>query len=589
MTFKNIYYDIYKSEIHLWEQINGKNLYSKKKWIPYIFVQSNNSDIEDIFGNKVTKKEFNNFFDYQKFQKDNRCYENKLKPEIQYLVDKYHSIPDDEIEHPKLKIYSIDIEVYSEYHFPEPTIADDELCLINVTSFDGDSWSFGLKEYTGNIDINYTYCRSEKELLITFIKWWKKNHPDVITGWNIIGQGGFDFPYIVNRVRKLFGKDKNIERFLSPIEKIKYQEKEDSRSIEIAGISVIDYMDVFKWYHPEKLNSYSLDNVSKYVLDKGKLDYSEYGSLSKLYHENWNMYVDYNYIDNKRVLDLERKLSYINELVRGSSILCKVPMQYYKTQTQLMEGLLLTHLRRNKKCAPIFKGGEQISYKGAIVKEPIPGIYNYVFSIDIASSYPTAIITLNMSNETFMGKIVKISNREKYEGKDGEEKHENGIMESTFNKKFEPFEIRKNDTQYIIEGKYLENFNKALKKKLICVAPNGSVFSTKKQGCISTVEFNVFSKRKEIKKVIKELYKKENPDKVRIAQLNALQKTLKIMINGIYGVLAVPYSRYFNPFIAEAITSCGRQALLYGEKYCEEILKNPNEKIQDIFKRINES
>ena len=45
-------------------------------------------------------------------------------------------------------------------------------------------------------------------------------------------------------------------------------------------------------------------------------------------------------------------------------------------------------------------------FSGAYVKEPIPGRYEWVYDLDLTSMYPSAIMTLNISPEMKIGKIV---------------------------------------------------------------------------------------------------------------------------------------------------------------------------------------
>jgi hypothetical protein len=47
--------------------------------------------------------------------------------------------------------------------------------------------------------------------------------------------------------------------------------------------------------------------------------------------------------------------------------------------------------------------------------------------------------------------------------------------------------------------------------------------------------------------------------------------------------LSVPYSRYFNTHIAEAITSCGRHTIKSGEKFCNDLLNDPTDELLDVF------
>ena len=53
-------------------------------------------------------------------------------------------------------------------------------------------------------------------------------------------------------------------------------------------------------------------------------------------------------------------------------------------------------------------------------------------------------------------------------------------------------------------------------------------------------------------------------------ELFSYQWALKIWLNAVFGILAVPYSRYFNTNIAEAITSCGRHTIKQGQKFVNE-------------------
>jgi len=76
--------------------------------------------------------------------------------------------------------------------------------------------------------------------------------------------------------------------------------------------------------------------------------------------------------------------------------------------------------------------------------------------------------------------------------------------------------------------------------------------------------------------------------KERVNQLFDFQYALKILLNATYGITAVPYSRYFNPNIAEAITSCGRQTIKAGEKFVNQFLQQEWVKNQDFVNLIGE-
>lgn len=578
--FKNIFYNPKTSTVHLWTQIKGKNDYDEVKWVPYVYEDNKDGEIKSIEGTCVSKKTFSTYNEYYVYVKEHpNCKENVLKPEIQYLAERYHDIPDDEIENPKLKIYSLDIEVHDTKGFPTATEARSPVVLISIYDcLENKTTSFGIKEYTGKYkDVDwctYIHCKNEETLLQQFISFMHRYPADVITGWNV---QKFDLQYISNRIINIFGENNKLFDKLSPINNVRtWITKEGEFNIDIAGVTILDYLDIYKWYSPSKLERYTLDYVSNYELEKGKVDYSEYKDLRTLYDANWNMYVEYNIIDAYRVGQIEEKLGYV-KLVQTLSLLCKCPMKFYHTQTALIEAILITYYRRNKLCAPTFYGGVQEGYPAAYVKEPHVGLHHWVTDLDITSSYPSAIITLNMSVETYYGRILGFT--------------EDQLMEYMKKHELPEFDMMKETGKISFKDRKLHIFNEALKKKLLCVAPCGSVFSNTVPGVISTVEKSMFYKRVEVKKKMNKMkhslskLSKEDSDKVKekIARYNGLQNALKIILNSTYGILAVPFSRYFNTNIAEAIVSCGRHTIKSGEKIVNDILNNPSEEIMKII------
>ena len=591
--FRNIFYDTKSSEIHLWEEINGSKEYTSIYWTPYFFQKCNEeSDIKTIDGFNVKKRIFNTFSEYTNSQKEaSNIYENNVIPTLQFLSERYYGIPDEEMPTPNLKIYSIDLEIFSENGFPHATIADCPITAINIKSFGGDSYTWGLKPYNGKtkfnyvnkpgeISLNYSHCKNEPDLIKSFILWFHRHPPDILTGWNIASDnktnryGGFDLHYLVNRCHVIFGDDTTIYNKLSPISKFKkWTQKETNTMIfDIAGITIMDYMSLYKWYTPKNQENYMLQTICKDELGVGKLDYSSYGDLKNLYKENWDMYVEYNVYDNIRIEELESKLGYI-KLAQSLSLLCKTPMKSYNASVQQIEGLLLTHFRRNNLCAPYFAGGTQEYFPAAYVKDPIKGLSNWVIDIDIASSYPTSIIIMNMSPETYIGRITSLTESEIV----------NSCKTKNFNKPFSM--VKTNGISKFDEAK-LSSFNEMFKRKIITIAPCGTVFDNTKKGIYASIEKHVFFKRKEIKKKMIQLkkeslqFEKTDPLKFKSMQEQAaryfsLQWALKIVLNQAFGVLAVPYCRYHNTNIAEAITSCSKNTIIEGQNFVNKLLNNP--------------
>lgn len=585
--FINVYYNTKKSKIHLWEEIKGKKFYDEIDWVPYCFVNNSNGDYQTIYGDLVSKKHFKSYKNYIDFCKNNHngVYENKVVPVIQFLAERYHKLQTEEMTPPQLKIYSLDMEVHSESGFPKVDEAKHEITAISITNISsGKVESFGIKPL--NVELNYDYnyhdCKDEKSLLKIFLNWWNNNMPDVITGWNINADykvnliGGFDLPYIVNRCKVLFGEDTNLYKKLSPLNIVNIFEKESSDNfiVDIAGLSIIDYMSLYKWYTTNNLESYSLETVCRHELNKGKVEYED--DLKSLFYNDWDKYIEYNIEDTYLIKELEDKLGYI-KLAQSLSLLCKCPLKMYNSTTNLVEGLMLTRFRRSGKCAPYFAGGSQVHYPAAYVKKPKEGKYDWLFSLDIASSYPHAIVALNMSIETLYGKILNMS--------------EEDIERYMERKEFPEFEIDKNGIIKTVKSRNLKIFNKAIEKKIFSIAPNGVVFYNDPKGVYASMEKDIFLKRKELKRKMslkrKEYIKTGDiKTKYEAENLHVSQWAYKIIINGAYGILATPYSRWFAPYIAEAVTAVGRKSLKYGEECVNDIMNKPNKELKNILNEI---
>jgi DNA polymerase elongation subunit (family B) len=595
--FINAFYDTKRSIMHLFEQVEGEKEthHDEIPWTPYVFLPSKESDIKTIYGKSVHKKTFDSYFDYHKFCKTHdasHIYENNAKFETQFLAERYHGIPDEDIYVPPLKVYYIDIEVFADKGFPDHKDPKDPITAISIrNSYTSKTVVFAYNHlnietrYTGNRDWLYVHCDTEEELMRKFLGYMEKYPCDVMSGWNI---WAFDLPYIINKSKKIWGEKEGKEMYskMSPIRFVNVwkQKLSDDINIDMGGLTILDYYNVYRWYG-KKLERYTLEYVCQKELGEGKHDYSQYKDLTELMQKDWNTYIDYNAIDCKRVHELEDKLGYIR-MIQALSLLCKAPMKYYNAQTQLIDGLMLTHYRRNKLCAPHFYGGEQEAFKAAHVKDPHIGLHEWVVDVDITSSYPSHIITLNMSLETFVGKVSAMP--------------EFQVVKSVANREFPEFKMLKEDKGewkvVKVEGEKLDKFNLALQRGLLAIAPNGSIFSTNKEGVVAHVEKNVFFKRNsEVKPRSKEFFKKANECEdeeqkrkfnERGKELDSLQKALKIMMNAFFGIMSVPYSRYFNVHIASAITAGGRHTIKRGEVFCNELLNSPNEELIDILKDL---
>ena len=115
----------------------------------------------------------------------------------QYIADEYKG----EMRWNKdyIKIFTLDIETECEGGFPDPDTAKETIICITIKNHSNKqiiTWGTG-DFISKKANVTYVKCQNEKHMLLEFLKFWCKNHPDILTGWNV---KFFDLPYLMNRM-----------------------------------------------------------------------------------------------------------------------------------------------------------------------------------------------------------------------------------------------------------------------------------------------------------------------------------------------------------------------------------------------------
>ena len=380
----------------------------------------------------------------------------------QFLAEEYPQEVQYDIN--KIKLWSLDIETASESGFPKPEEAIEEVLLITLKNFKTKQLiTFGSRPYKkSRDDVNFVLCENEKDLLLSFLAWWNEVEPEVITGWNV---DLFDITYLCTRIRRLFGE--STLKKMSPWNLV----NEDQREVkgrkyvhfDLAGITVLDYLDIYKKFTYTNRESYRLDVIAQIELGQKKLDHSEFDSFKDFYTGNWQKFVDYNLVDVDLVDRLEEKMKLI-DLVMLMAYDAKANFADTMYQVRLWDIIIYNYLReRNIVVPPMEKSSRDDQYIGAYVKEPTPGGYDWVVSFDLNSLYPSLIRLLNVSPETLQ-----------------KEKHPNADIEKMILKEadMEPIALFEGST----------------------VAANGAMFSKDKTGIMPELVIKMYEERVKYKK-----------------------------------------------------------------------------------------
>jgi len=522
--------------------LNGKDYKDKIDFGPTLYaLTQEHSQYKTLQGQFLKPIEFTTINAARRFRRDVVTQNSPI-----YGLERYHyqyigSEYPEEIKWDKdhIKIFTLDIETTCENGFPDVENPIEELLCITVKNQSNKqiiTWGVGDFK-TDRPDVTYVKCKDEKQLMFEFLKFWIKNHPDVITGWNT---KFFDLPYLMNRI-KLIAGDKVANR-MSPWNMANREEinvrGRPQTVYNLYGIAMLDYLDLYKWFIPTRQESYRLDFIGQLELGRGKDD-NGYDTFKDWYTKDFQSFVDYNIQDVEIVDALEDKLGLI-DLSLTVAYDSKVNYDDIFSQVRVWDTLIANHLMQKGICVPPREEhSKETKYEGAYVKEPILGGHDWIVSFDINSLYPHIIIQYNISPE----KII------------GESSH--GV-----------------NVNKMIDMKVPLNY---LKTEGACLTPNGAKFKNDNQGFLPEMMEKMYNERvvfkKRMIKAKKEYEKTKDPKLVKeIARCHNIQWSKKIALNSAYGAVGNQYFRYYDVRQASGITTAGQFIIRFIEKKVNEYL-----------------
>lgn len=533
--YRNCVYSNKDRKVFLWTwDSNGERIKEEHDFKPYILLEDKNGEEKSIYGTKLKKKEFNSGYDRNQFVKDSnikRIYEN-LPPYQQFLIDNYWSVcEDDNFSQYPLKVAFVDLENPKEEGFPEPELADSVInLLVCYNSFDKIYYTFGLKNYhTTRDDVKYHHCKSEHELLKSFIKHFQKEGYDVLTGWN---SNSYDIPSFINRVTFELGKEWADK--LSPIGRI-YEKTNPtgkfgmpSKEYVIEGVSCLDYYVMYQKFNLEKQESYKLDNIGEVELGINKVQHD--GNLWELAKNDWYKFVDYCLRDVEILVKLDEKKGYIS-LLRFLAYTGLCDLENAIKTVPPMNGAIAIRARMRNEYIPTFiRPVTDYKAPGGYVAEPRIGFAENIVSFDANSLYPSVMISLNLSPETKIGRVEKDGEKIKIHHVSGR------IFEMTS-----------------------ENFKKFIDEEKAALTKAGFLFSQKRKGLVPEFLDNLYSKRKEMKHKMLECRKKK--DKIGEQKFDTIQYAYKIHLNSLYGYMLNKYAPMGDEDIGTSVTTTGQAVI----------------------------
>jgi DNA polymerase elongation subunit (family B) len=429
----------------------------------------------------------------------------------------------------------IDIEVKSDAGFPRVDAAAHPITAITISK-NKTKYVFGCGEFvTSDPKIQYFKCTDEVDLLKRFIGLWNNLQIDVVSGWNV---QLFDIPYLVNRITNVLGN--SFAKQLSPWGILNQTNVEimgkDNVIFTPVGITVLDYLEMYRKFAFSQQESYKLDHIGSVELGIKKIDYSEYGSLFTLYTENYQKFLEYNIKDVEIVELLDDKLKLL-ELVYAFAYDAKILFQDTFTTVRSWDILIHNYLLERNQVVPFVDANkEDRSIMGGYVKDPQVGMHGWTVSFDLASLYPHLIMQYNISPDMFVGKF------------------QTGLS-----------------IDDILEGK-LESYTEQLVDSNCTTTANMCLFRKDKRGFLPELMDRLYQDRDRYKQQMFQSKQQLelSPDNKQlegeVARYNNLQMAKKIQLNSGFGAMANRYFRWFENDLAESITSSGQLSIRWIEK-----------------------
>ena len=527
-------------EVHLWDDVAGYQNFIFKN---YAYIRDGGGQYRSIYGDKLKKV---TYWTEQDF-KTGRVFESDIPLDTRILLDRYESSDEPSKDHREL-FFDIEVEVTD--GFPEPSKAKNKVTSIAMyTKHDEKYRVYVLGDGQDNVkdEVDIRFYSTESELLKEFLKYWIDVKPTVVTGWNT---NGFDIPYLYNRLTKVLGEE--FANALSPIQIVKYNP--NKKMYRIAGVSSLDYMDLYRKFTYTQQSSYRLDHIGTLEVGLGKVEYE--GTLDDLYKNDIDKFIEYNLNDVEIVKALDQKFKLL-DLARAVSHLGRIPYEEVYFSSRYIEGAMLVYLRSLGLVAPskganVTYDGSEGRFAGAYVKAPIPGRYDWVFDLDLTSMYPSIIMSLNMSPET---KIGKINGWDAEEFIRGEEKH---------------YSVEKDgkSIRTLTSGQLKDFFN----KNEVSISSNGVLYDLKQKGVIPAILEKWFNERVEFRKLAKK-YGEEGNDELH-GYFDRRQLVQKILLNSLYGVLGLTVFRFYDIDNAEGTTTTGQKLIQFTEKIANNYYNN---------------
>lgn len=551
----NSIYDIYRDE-------NGLKKYNKfSNFDAELFIKSDKSTstyVDVIDKNPLDRIPIKTFQEFKEVKEKYADVGINLygvhSPENQYRRKKYY----EKDTFPNHKIAYFDIEtafegsyldsqndiVYGVGGFPKPESANAPITAIDVF-MDGKHVCLSLKKCSIEQDETFRYrkCDDEEDLIVNFFKVISIWNPDILTGWNAFG---FDFPFIINRMKRL-----EIDlKIIDPMGLININQK--TGEVTPKSYYWLDMQELYKKFTFEPRESYSLQAIAEAELGDGKVEYHDSGNLEQIYNNSFDLFIEYNKKDVDLLVQIDKKINLLPLTIEMSYVF-NVNFDDVMGTTSPWGQLVYCETRKLDKILPEKRyTHSSMDFDGGYVASN-PGFYRWIVSFDYASLYPSIIQAFNLCPSTYI-KEMNLPQELK-------------LLRQKFR-----ISHSESDIEYQLNASAEDKveINSVLKKYNVSMTCSGHFFRNDEEGISPYLMKKIYKERKDAKKLMQK-YEREYYDlpktaseeekfrlKSLISKWNNTQMAKKIALNSFFGACGNAYYILSSLEVAESITSCGR-------------------------------
>lgn len=359
---------------------NGKLLRKTKQFKHYIYEEDSNGAYTTLYGDKVRKKTFKKFWDVKPYIKETSkaTYLDDLPYIKRYMLD--HFEPNENGAKPRIFFYDIETMGFSSEY-------QEIISIVGYDTYSKKYYEFLWKPAEGT-------CDSERKMLIEFAKVIKNVDPDILCGWN---SDRFDLPFIIDRFRINNLSTGLLSRMQEEV--TSYYTQNEGDVYQVKGRVSIDYLKAYKKMHYGELESYALQSVAEHELGVGKIETEELpGTLWEQGRDD--ELLRYNRRDVEIMVELDEKLN-IFEFLDAVSDIASCSLRDTLYNSRIVDSYVLKYTSKRGLILPSRRfTNKRSGYTGAKVLDPKVGVHDNVGIFDLASLYPSIIITWNLSPET---------------------------------------------------------------------------------------------------------------------------------------------------------------------------------------------